>query len=287
MKQLALLASGFGVTIGYLYIRDGISRLVLKKSLFNAAIPLVLAVMGNYLAAETAASPRMKALWKAVFLMLAALGIGGSLYLETKLDAEHNLELKGMKKDFKEGALSAVLEYNETHPQHPVTKEQLDVIMGEALAGHIPPTTVDKYLNVKDEILIDKARREAAEISTIRRRWFVRTDDNRKEAWDREEEVKDAEPVEALRNAKDIFVADDARKAAKTATKESCDVAMALRKRIDPSEAFDLPTYSQINYICSLLETGNYPPETLDTLADYLNKLAVRLEEERQAPLPM
>jgi hypothetical protein len=51
------------------------------KYVVSSAIPLVMAWAGNHLAAESSESPTVKKLWRALFITLTILALGGSFWV--------------------------------------------------------------------------------------------------------------------------------------------------------------------------------------------------------------
>ena len=132
-------AAAYGLHYGRQY-----SWLLLGKICINAAIPLVMALLGNYLAAETKESIVEKRLWRSLFIVLAILGTVGSFFLETQLDAEHKKELTDLQGNINDDLFSALARYNATHPEHPITVEQMKSIVSASAPKVVVPPLPEK-----------------------------------------------------------------------------------------------------------------------------------------------
>jgi hypothetical protein len=108
----------------YAHRNFDVSWTVLGKIGVNAVIPLVMALVGNYLAAEIKESVVEKRLWRALFIALAVIGTIGSFIVETQLDAEHKKEIGSLREGIKEDLAKGFIDYNAAHPGHPLTSEQ-------------------------------------------------------------------------------------------------------------------------------------------------------------------
>jgi hypothetical protein len=132
----------------YGHYRLHVSWILLGKIGANAAIPMVMALVGNYLAAEIEESVVEKRLWRALFITLAIAGIVGSFFVETELDKEHATEVAGLHKD-----LDGIGRFLREHPPAGFSKQQMsDVLRGFVQPPSQPPPQEHQraYLHVDD-----------------------------------------------------------------------------------------------------------------------------------------
>jgi hypothetical protein len=94
----------------------------------NAGIPMVMAYMGDHLAAESEESDAKKLFWRVLFFSLAVVGIVGTFFLELQLEREHKVEMSefqsNVSSDVTKNVALTWAQYNREHPQHPLTLEQ-------------------------------------------------------------------------------------------------------------------------------------------------------------------
>ena len=105
-----------------LHYRFGYSWRFVGSFAANVAVPLIMAWAGGYLAAEVKPGTERK-LWQAVFALLAVLGLVGSFWVESHLDQEHQKEMGDLREGIKNDVGVAISEYNQGHPQQPITPE--------------------------------------------------------------------------------------------------------------------------------------------------------------------
>jgi hypothetical protein len=75
------------------------SPLTIAKILTSIVIPGVLGVMGYHLAALAVPETRKRRMWRAAFILLTILGIGGAVAVEIRVDVEHKGEIKEHKEE--------------------------------------------------------------------------------------------------------------------------------------------------------------------------------------------
>src|SRR5579862_9555420 len=92
--RVPIVSLGVFIALGrYMHYRHDYSWVLLGKICVNAVIPLVMAWMGNHLAAKVVESKSERRLWRVVFILVATIGIVGSVWVETQLDKEHANEV--------------------------------------------------------------------------------------------------------------------------------------------------------------------------------------------------
>jgi hypothetical protein len=132
-------AFGLFVVLSVLRLHYGLqySWAFLGRYGVNVAIPLVMAWAGNHLAAKSSDSPTEKRLWRALFVTLTVLALGGSFWALSQEDKNHKLELLALRGDIKADFTKVILQYNEAHPQHPITSEQYAEILNAFNTMHV------------------------------------------------------------------------------------------------------------------------------------------------------
>jgi hypothetical protein len=167
LRRRWMLVVGVGVecllVMGlYLHSHYGVSWTVLGKVGVNAVIPLVMALVGNYLAAEIEDSITEKRLWRAPFCAVALLGIVGSLFVEIQLEREHkteNRELRGgIREDFREDLADVIVTFNKTNvPKNRITGEQFKGLaeIADGTAGAPAPPVIPRTAHFAYPLVTD------------------------------------------------------------------------------------------------------------------------------------
>jgi hypothetical protein len=160
------------------------------------AVPLVMGWAGVHLAADVKAE-REKKLWQAVFAMLAIFGLVVSFLVEVQLDEDHKREVNNLRINIKDDVTTAILRYNETNPQHPVTSEQF-AELARSLSGKqntvaaITPQAIILPLASRAEELCFEILEWAAEMDKLN------NDRNSRDLVDKEWDQKFAGPLQGL-----------------------------------------------------------------------------------------
>lgn len=121
---LAAVVGAGVIVVAHAHWQFNVSWTALVKFGVNAVIPSVMALAGNYLAAEIKESVIEKRLWRALFVTFAVFGIVGSVFVENQLNKEHQSEMNELRLGIRDDFTVAFIKYNEAHPQHPLTSEQ-------------------------------------------------------------------------------------------------------------------------------------------------------------------
>ena len=90
---------------------------------------------GVHLAAEVK-DKRERNLWQAVFALLAVFGLVVGFLVEKQLDEDHQTEIGNFRNGIKQDMNIALVDYNNTHPQHPITSEQFEAVIA-SVAGRL------------------------------------------------------------------------------------------------------------------------------------------------------
>lgn len=119
---VALLCFGVTVLTGLHYGLNYPWTFVGKYAI-NVAI-LVMAWAGNHLAAKSSDTDTEKRLWRALFIAITVIALGGSFWVLSDEDAEHKKELGEQRENIVGDVMRGFMRYNETHPQYALPTER-------------------------------------------------------------------------------------------------------------------------------------------------------------------
>ncbi len=98
---------------------------------------------GNYLAARSSETASEKRLWQGLFITLTLLWLGESFWVLSTEDEQHRQEMADLKNEMKGDVTTAIIDYNNAHPQHQITSEQLAAFtksLNERKNAAVPPS---------------------------------------------------------------------------------------------------------------------------------------------------
>lgn len=277
------------IVLGFLRLHYGLhySWTFVGKIAVDFAVPLAMGWAGVHLAAEVK-DHKERTLWQAVFALLAIFGLVVGFLVERQLDMDHKTEMGDLRSGIRTDMTTALIEYNNAHPQHQVTIEQFKEITKGLTAPTASRSDEDEFANISNPRLEEMARDTAAQIKDFDERWYKA----RENQWlilddllhhdltpqEKQQALKDYQTgLQSIANnywfglsGRNLFItADKLRKA-------------IVGGRLSPwqKNTADTTNGTQLKYLLSLTVAPDLDEKGIQETPEYLNFLARRLKEK-------
>lgn len=265
----------------------------LAKYLVTIAIPLIMAWAGNHLAAESTKTESEKQVWRGLFIALTILALGGSFWVLSNEEEQHQTELANLRGGIKSDMTTALVDYNNTHPQHQVTSEQFRELTKGLTALNVSMPSAsrsdeDELTNISNARLEEMATDTAAQIKDFDERWYKARENQwlilddllHHDLTPREKQQALKEYQTGLQGIADSYwFGLSGRKLFITADK----LRKAILGRLSPWQkgyTADTTNETEVKYLLSLTVAPDLDEKGIQDTPEYLTVLARRLKEK-------
>jgi hypothetical protein len=304
-RQFFYSALFLGIVLGMLRLHYGLhySWTFVGKIAVDFAVPLAMGWAGVHLAAEVK-DDRERKLWQAVFTLLAVFGLVVGFLVESQLDEDHKKELSnlenGIKADMKENIRSALIDYNNAHPQHQITGEQFAELTrgfrNEKRNTETPAFVAAQrklangpLSNVSSDILIQMVPKVTDYLQDFRSGWYAEDYNLEQFSWSDREKEMPKRPFDKPMKTQEEWKEQE-RKTDDTYRAQLVQLlsdAEALREALEnklpqeaetPEDSAEVAAFAQARSDGSTVSSGlECCPASIKNAADYLNSLAKRV----------